>query len=173
MSSQVGYHFCEPRPDAIENKSGRRPEEVDLARGSDQGTRFGLRFHYDPCTLNLASAIAGIQEKRDIANIDDCQSLTRRCSGHPGRGALNFALSGGRSAVDIKVLDPPEGHVIARGSYLGGPDYEFVVWHDGQVYSASRSPVREVEALKSRPTCRRTTSRPWVGSRSRSHAPRP
>jgi hypothetical protein len=36
--------------------------------------------------------------------------------------------------VDIKVLDPPEGHVIARGSYLGGPDYEFVVWDDGQVY---------------------------------------
>jgi hypothetical protein len=24
--------------------------------------------------------------------------------------------------------------VIARGSYLGGPDYEFVVWDDGQVY---------------------------------------
>jgi hypothetical protein len=30
MSSQVGYHFCEPRWDAIENKSGRRPEEVGL-----------------------------------------------------------------------------------------------------------------------------------------------
>jgi hypothetical protein len=36
--------------------------------------------------------------------------------------------------VDIDLLDPPEGQVIARGSYFGGPDYEFVVWDDGQVY---------------------------------------
>jgi hypothetical protein len=36
--------------------------------------------------------------------------------------------------VDIDLLDPPEGQVIACGSYLGGPDYEFVVWDDGQVY---------------------------------------
>jgi hypothetical protein len=36
--------------------------------------------------------------------------------------------------VDVEVLDPPEGDVIARVSYLGGPDYEFVVWDDGRVY---------------------------------------
>jgi hypothetical protein len=33
--------------------------------------------------------------------------------------------------VDIDLLDPPERQVIACGSYLGGPDYEFVVWDDG------------------------------------------
>jgi hypothetical protein len=32
------------------------------------------------------------------------------------------------------MLDPPEGDVIARGSYYGGPDYEFVVEADGVVY---------------------------------------
>jgi hypothetical protein len=37
-------------------------------------------------------------------------------------------------AVEVLVLDPPEGDVIARGSYYGGPDYEFVVGSDGQVY---------------------------------------
>ena len=31
------------------------------------------------------------------------------------------------------VLDSPEGDVIARGSYYGGPDYEFVVAADGPV----------------------------------------
>ena len=36
--------------------------------------------------------------------------------------------------MNIDVLDSPEGDVIARGSYLGGPDYEFVVWDDGRVY---------------------------------------
>jgi len=36
--------------------------------------------------------------------------------------------------VDVELLDPPEGDVIARGSYVGGPDYEFVVWDDGRVY---------------------------------------
>jgi hypothetical protein len=36
--------------------------------------------------------------------------------------------------VEIEVLPVPEGSVIARGSYFGGPDYEFVVADDGQVY---------------------------------------
>jgi hypothetical protein len=36
--------------------------------------------------------------------------------------------------VEIHLLNQPDGDVIARGSYYGGPDYEFVVAHDGQVY---------------------------------------
>jgi hypothetical protein len=36
--------------------------------------------------------------------------------------------------VEVVVLDPPDGDVIGRGSYYGGPDYEFVVARDGQVY---------------------------------------
>jgi len=36
--------------------------------------------------------------------------------------------------VEVVVLDSPDGDVIARGSYYGGPDYEFVVATDGQVY---------------------------------------
>jgi hypothetical protein len=44
-----------------------------------------------------------------------------------------FGPGGGR-AVEIEVLPVPEGNVIARGSYLGGPDYEFIVADDGQVY---------------------------------------
>jgi hypothetical protein len=36
--------------------------------------------------------------------------------------------------VEVVVLDPPDGDVVARGSYYGGPDYEFVVSADGQVY---------------------------------------
>jgi hypothetical protein len=36
--------------------------------------------------------------------------------------------------VEITVLDLPDGDVIARGSYYGGPSYEFVVAGDGQVY---------------------------------------
>jgi hypothetical protein len=36
--------------------------------------------------------------------------------------------------MDIVVLDQSEGHVIARGSFYGGPDYEFIVVADGQVY---------------------------------------
>jgi hypothetical protein len=38
------------------------------------------------------------------------------------------------TAVEVVVLDPPVGNVIGRGSYSGGPDYEFVVASDGQVY---------------------------------------
>jgi hypothetical protein len=38
------------------------------------------------------------------------------------------------SAVDVEVFDQPEGDLLARGSYYGGPDYEFVAWSDGQVY---------------------------------------
>ena len=36
--------------------------------------------------------------------------------------------------MEVMVLGPPDGDVIARGSYYGGPDYEFVVAADGQVY---------------------------------------
>jgi hypothetical protein len=36
--------------------------------------------------------------------------------------------------VEIVVLDRPADNVIARGSYYGGPDYEFLVAADGQVY---------------------------------------
>jgi hypothetical protein len=36
--------------------------------------------------------------------------------------------------VEIIVLEHPDRDVIARGSYYGGPDYEFVAWKDGQVY---------------------------------------
>lgn len=36
--------------------------------------------------------------------------------------------------MEIVVLDPPDGDVIGRGSYLGGPDYEFIVASDRQVY---------------------------------------
>ena len=32
------------------------------------------------------------------------------------------------------MLPIPEGKAIARGAYLGGPDYEFVVAEDGQVF---------------------------------------
>ena len=35
--------------------------------------------------------------------------------------------------MEVVVLDPPEGDVIARGSYWGGPEYEFVTLPDGQV----------------------------------------
>ena len=35
--------------------------------------------------------------------------------------------------MEVVVLDT-EGDVIARGSYFGGPDYEFVVAADRQVY---------------------------------------
>jgi hypothetical protein len=36
--------------------------------------------------------------------------------------------------LEVAVLDQPDGEVIARGSYYGGPDYEFVVGDDGQVF---------------------------------------
>jgi hypothetical protein len=36
--------------------------------------------------------------------------------------------------MEITLLNPSEGNVIARGSYYGGPDYEFIVEADGQVY---------------------------------------
>ena len=35
--------------------------------------------------------------------------------------------------MEVVVLDPPDGNVIARGSQYGGPDYEFVVAADGHV----------------------------------------
>lgn len=36
--------------------------------------------------------------------------------------------------MELVVLNAPEGEVIGRGSYYGGPDYEFIVASDGQVY---------------------------------------
>ncbi len=36
--------------------------------------------------------------------------------------------------MEVVVLDMPDGHVVARGSYYGGPDYEFVASAEGQVY---------------------------------------
>jgi hypothetical protein len=36
--------------------------------------------------------------------------------------------------MEIMVLDHPVGNVIARGSYFGGPDYEFMAERDGHVY---------------------------------------
>ncbi len=36
--------------------------------------------------------------------------------------------------MEINVLAIPERNVIARGSYVGGPDYEFVVGERGQVF---------------------------------------
>jgi hypothetical protein len=35
--------------------------------------------------------------------------------------------------VEIEVLPSPEGSVIARGSYYGGPKYEFFLAEDGHV----------------------------------------
>ncbi len=35
--------------------------------------------------------------------------------------------------MEVVVLNSPDGDVIARGSYYGGPDYEFVVAADGHV----------------------------------------
>lgn len=36
--------------------------------------------------------------------------------------------------MEVEVLDEPDGELIARGSYYGGPEYEFVVADDGQVF---------------------------------------
>jgi hypothetical protein len=36
--------------------------------------------------------------------------------------------------VDVVVMDQPEGDVSARGSYYGGPAYEFFVAEDRQIY---------------------------------------
>ncbi|HVA44962.1 MAG TPA: hypothetical protein VNH11_01125 [Pirellulales bacterium] len=38
------------------------------------------------------------------------------------------------SPVEVKMLEAADGDVIARGSYYGGPDYEFVVGVGGQVF---------------------------------------
>src|SRR5262249_44550260 len=39
-----------------------------------------------------------------------------------------------RDAVEVVVLDSPEGNLLARGSYYGGPNYEFVVAAHGRVF---------------------------------------
>lgn len=36
--------------------------------------------------------------------------------------------------MEVVVLEQPDGDVVARGSYYGGPYYEFIVSTDGQVY---------------------------------------
>lgn len=36
--------------------------------------------------------------------------------------------------MEITLLNPPEGNVLARGSYYGGPHYEFAIECDGCVY---------------------------------------
>jgi hypothetical protein len=36
--------------------------------------------------------------------------------------------------MEITLLPNAEGNVIAHGSYIGGPDHEFVVGDDEQVY---------------------------------------
>lgn len=36
--------------------------------------------------------------------------------------------------MEVVLVDPPEGDVIARGSYAGGPDYDFVATAGGPVY---------------------------------------
>jgi hypothetical protein len=38
------------------------------------------------------------------------------------------------SQLEVEILERPDGDVIARGSYYGGPNYEFIVAADGQVY---------------------------------------
>ena len=48
--------------------------------------------------------------------------------------ALLITNSAVEDSVEIAVLPIPEGNVIARGSYNGGPDYEFFTAGDGQVY---------------------------------------
>jgi hypothetical protein len=39
-----------------------------------------------------------------------------------------------KAIVEVTVLAVPEGNIIARGSQYGGPDYEFIIAVDGQVY---------------------------------------
>ena len=36
--------------------------------------------------------------------------------------------------MEIELLPVPQGSVVARGSYCGGPQYEFITADDGQVY---------------------------------------
>ncbi len=36
--------------------------------------------------------------------------------------------------MEVVLLDRPDGDVIGRGSYYGGPDYEFVVAGAGQAF---------------------------------------
>ena len=36
--------------------------------------------------------------------------------------------------MEVVVLEQPDGDVVARGSYYGGPDYEFIISASGPVY---------------------------------------
>ena len=49
------------------------------------------------------------------------------------RNLITSSAAEGFRVDEVTVLDPPDGDVIARGSYLGGPEYEFVVAADGHV----------------------------------------
>ena len=40
--------------------------------------------------------------------------------------------------MKVKLLDPPDGLVVARGSNYGGNDCEFVLGDDDQVYFQAR-----------------------------------
>ena len=35
--------------------------------------------------------------------------------------------------MEVSLVDPPAGIVVARGSLWGGPDYEFVIAEDGHI----------------------------------------
>jgi len=58
--------------------------------------------------------------------------------------------------VEVVVLDLPAGDVIGRGSYYGGPDYEFVVAADG--HRASRGQALFPVSLRPWMRIGRTTS---------------
>ena len=48
-------------------------------------------------------------------------------------GLAAYARSARENHLEVVVQEQPDGDVIGRGSYYGGPDYEFVVASDGQV----------------------------------------
>ncbi|HZZ43686.1 MAG TPA: hypothetical protein VFE58_12170 [Tepidisphaeraceae bacterium] len=35
--------------------------------------------------------------------------------------------------MEVALVNPPDGNVVARGRYLGGPDYEFITADDGHI----------------------------------------
>jgi hypothetical protein len=35
--------------------------------------------------------------------------------------------------VEVNLVDPPDGNVLGRGAYEGGPAYEFIVASDGHI----------------------------------------
>jgi hypothetical protein len=75
----------------------------------------------------------------------------------------------GALLVEIEVLEQPDGNVIARGSYRGGPDYEFVVAADGQVYFQIVGDIDRVWAGPGVEVFRRIVSA-WQRYRRAAHA---